>query len=190
MDFVSAGLILSNQDTDLVELLKSPTTGKYKKLSITKKIGWVQETESVLELWYKNNKIMRYGTYNDYYGFKTSTKAAVQDAIAKVKQLDIDSASGLVLKIKRTITNTPAVITDEGDEKRKIRGKYFESGNNLFLNKPKLIKELKSIYEKPYDNCYDRIIEIRREIALQAKTVELDVIVWDSINGYTPEGLK
>ena len=190
MEFVSAGKILSNKTVTIVESLRSPVTNKIIYTSTLKKIGWIQETESSLYLYYKDHQIMRYGTYNDYYGFKTSTKNCIQDALAKVQRMEIEPTSGLVFKIKRSTKNIPCEIHDEGDEKRKIRARGFESGGNIFLNNPKLLKELKMIHEKPYDNCYERIMEIRKEIALEEKQVESDVVVWDSVNGYTPEGLK
>lgn len=190
MEHYSAGKIISNEEIMIAETTRSKVDRKVSFTPHKKKIAWIQETEAALELFYKEKRLLSYSTYTDYYGYNTATASCVKDAADVIERLAIEPDSGLSLRVRRTVKESPYELVSEGGVKKKHKVKEIEDVSSLFLFDAPLLVELKDIMENAKDNSYERLMEIRALIALEPKLVQKNVIVWNSLTGYTETYLK
>lgn len=184
MKHYSAGKLLSNDVVEVVEMMRDSDFGTWFTPPRKKQIAWVEETESTLELWYKTTRLQTYGTFNDFYGYNTSKKAAIGDANRLIKSLDIDPASGLFVQVVQKIEQIPMLLTEEPQSGKKLIGNLVNrERNDMFLNDQKNLDLLKMVLESGADHMYERSMEIKDKIQIKTKVIAEDKVVWNSLKG-------
>ena len=107
---------------------------KYVLKKFEKTIYYVEESESTIELYYKNKLIESYGKRNDYYGFLTSIKSAIAEAKSLEKKLKINPKDNIVFKVFTTIELIPFdSIINENENTITKKFKYLNN-SNLYID--------------------------------------------------------
>lgn len=183
--FTSAGLLLSNEEVDVVELIRSTQSNEMIAMPFKKKIAWIQETQSKLALFYKQTLLKEYTSYHDHYGYETSKKAAIKNAEEYIKSMELEKDSGLVFKVLTTTTKMPCVLIEEPTEQKKLVGEAIYDLEHIYLKDDNLLTEMLTLMKAGMFNPhYERIEEIKKLIRVDNKTVSEDVVVWDSLKGH------
>ncbi len=178
--FYSDGKLISNEDINVAQIIKTSDNQRIIH-GFNHKIAVIQETESRLELYYKDQFLKSYTTFNDYYGYDTSKKEAIKEAKDIIKALKIDPKSGLVFKVLQTLKTMPCYLLEEPDKDKRLKCKELDMDNQLFYWNPELLKELIRNWNSPNGGDFDRIMEIMKEIKIETKNEYEDKVIWESV---------
>lgn len=183
--FASAGKLVYNQETELVEMVRATDRVFLVFIPTKKKLAWIEETECVVALYYKDTLIKEYNKFSDYYGYGTSKKSAIEEAQEYINEMKIEPQSGLVFKVLQTTSQTPCVLLEEPTAKKRLIGEAITQDQKLYLNNPKKLEEMKQLMEDQanFDEHYDRIEDLRERLQIKPREITKDVVVWDSLKG-------
>lgn len=130
-----------------IKILEEVKTSEGPKFIPTEKeICFIRESESTVELYYKNKLVTQYGsTYNDFYGFLSSVKNAIEEAKEAEKLFDVNKNSEMEVRVITTITEIPCMKVPKLDnESSRKRKEYLMVPNNWFIQN----KQIESIIKK------------------------------------------
>lgn len=180
----TAGKVISNELVELAEIIRAKNTPDLIISKFKKKLALIEETEYKLFLFYKDQEINDYSTFNDYYGYGNSYVAATNDALERIKDLEIEPESGLTFKVYQTIKQFYVILTEEPKEGWKKKYKPLEMDNHVYLaDETKLNEILPYLKDSQlYSDEYEKVEKIRDEISLRGKEI-FKGWVWDSVKG-------
>lgn len=170
----------------ILEEVKTSDGSKF--IPMEKEVCFIRESESSIELYYKNKLVTEYGsTYSDFYGFLSSIQNAIEEAKEAVKKFNINKNSEMEVRVVTTITEIPCLKVPKLDKESNNKDKeYLMIPNNWFIQNKKLESIIK---EKPKNQSYNQDWADYRE-NLNKHKIESQEIIKEKVTYSSKENEK
>lgn len=138
--------------------VRAEVAGNTTHIPFDQDVIWNRSSESKIEFYHGGRLFKEGPTFNDYYGFMTSEKAAIQEATRLAEAYEITKWSSLTIRVKTTVSDTPH-----------WRSPLCEKTD---LENDRIRHQLEGVYDQSWMRAEDRT----RLEAIQLSST----LVWDS----------
>ena len=99
-------------ESEVIQFKQSTKVGMgYTSIEFGQEIYWTTQSESIIEFRHGGRVVDTRSTFNDYYGFMTSIKHAVEEAKYLAKLYEVTEDSSMVISVRTTVKKVPYVRT-------------------------------------------------------------------------------